>query len=493
MIRLLRLIKLDKYIPSISLIDDVIRLKLSSLRVAFFAATTLWVLFAAGVFLFEHDDKDQALDDPVPLYGCDQDCTMSDRFQNYFNSLVYTGIHLTGDYPIITYSWPSRIVNFFMVIAAVGVVSIPSGLIASGFVEIVQSKNKRLRGESSFVGRPGDDWYEVQYRALADMPPPTSKHGPTIDRWQHDVNEFLNGTKGPDGHTRFTTLSYSGRVFIFAVIIANVVAVLAESIPWIDKRIGNERGNFFDAFEAVSVFIFLGEYALRLFSASKCREALYSPVVYATTFFGIVDLLSTAPWFVEQLLLSSGHLNAEGTRIFRVFRVFRLLQLEDFVTAFSKLDNVFRASLDVLRATGLLAMIIWVSCGALFFIFEENNPNWRECNDSIPLRRSTENDPPGCFDFYTTKDCNAYYPDSCTQTAFVNMPDSLYFTAVFLGGEWGVVDFTWPGRFVCLFLCIVGIALCAIPIGTLFDSFGAVLGLAPDDNEDGPGSNEEEE
>ena len=37
---------------------------------------------------------------------------------------------------------------------------------------------------------------------------------------------------------------------------------------------------------------------------------------------------------------------------------------------------------------------------------------------------------------------------------------------------------------VCMFLCVVGIALYAIPIGTLFDSFGAVLGLAEEDDED---------
>jgi hypothetical protein len=42
-----------------------------------------------------------------------------------------------------------------------------------------------------------------------------------------------------------------------------------------------------------------------------------------------------------------------------------------------------------------------------------------------------------------------------------------YYTAVFLGGEWGKVDFTWPGRMVCMFLCTAGIALYAIPVGTL--------------------------
>ena len=57
------------------------------------------------------------------------------------------------------------------------------------------------------------------------------------------------------------------------------------------------------------------------------------------------------------------------------------------------------------------------------------------------------------------------------------MPDSLYYVAVFLGGEWGLVDFTWGGRMVCMFLCVIGIALYAIPVGTLFESFGNSIRL----------------
>jgi len=182
------------------------------------------------------------------------------------------------------------------------------------------------------------------------------------------------------------------------------------------------------------------------------------------------------------------YLDASGdnAKIFRIFRIFRILQLEDFVVAFSKLDNVFRASKDVLKATGLMAIIIWVGCGALFFIFEENNPNWRSCDPSVaPTQLEKSNKAlPGCFDFRSTKECNDFYPGMCEQSAFNNMPESLYYTAVFLGGEWGVVDFTWPGRVVCLFLCVVGIALYAIPVGTLFDSFGAVLGLVEDEDDE---------
>lgn len=189
------------------------------------------------------------------------------------------------------------------------------------------------------------------------------------------------------------------------------------------------------------------------------------------------------------VLARTGHLNGDEAKIFRIFRIFRVLQLEDFIVAFSKLDNVFRASKDVLKATGLMAIIIWVGTSALFYIFEENNPNFRQCDGSIPLVGT--DDGPGCYDFSSTAACNEYYPGMCDQKVFTNMPNTLFFVAVFLGGEWGVVDFTWPGKLVCMFLCVAGIALYSIPVGTLFDSFGAVVGLSEEDEEDGDDDDDE--
>ena len=65
---------------------------------------------------------------------------MAVRFDSVLDTLTYTCVHLTGDYPIVTYNFWGRTVCFFMVLAAVGVVSITSGLIASGFAQIVKSK-----------------------------------------------------------------------------------------------------------------------------------------------------------------------------------------------------------------------------------------------------------------------------------------------------------------------------------------------------------------
>lgn len=100
MLRLLRLLKLDKYVPSITLIDDVIRLKKKVLVVSCFAAATLTILFSGLMYLAEHQDHSMEIDN-LPLYGCYENCTESVRYNNMFASIPLTGIHLTGDFPII--------------------------------------------------------------------------------------------------------------------------------------------------------------------------------------------------------------------------------------------------------------------------------------------------------------------------------------------------------------------------------------------------------
>ncbi len=257
MFRLLRLLKLDKYFPSLTLIDDVFRLKKKALITSSFAAATLWILFAGVMYLAEYKDHSMEIDD-VPLYHCTDSCTMSDRYRNFFVSMSYVGIHLTGDFPLVEYDGYGRIICFFIIIAAVGVVSVPSGLIASGFADIVQSKSKK--SDPSAIA--GDDWYEEEYRRLEGVPPPPSQFGETIDALQFKAHEFLNGVEtesSKEVHRSLPSLIF--RNVFFILIIGNIIAVITESVPEIDKAVGNENGNFFDFFEGISIVVFtIGEF-----------------------------------------------------------------------------------------------------------------------------------------------------------------------------------------------------------------------------------------
>jgi len=477
MLRLLRLLKLDEYIPSITLIDDVFRLKRQPLAIAGAAAAALWAIFSALLYLSEADDTSNALD-PLPAYGCAANCSMADRFSSLPSAAFYTLIHLTGDYPIITYSAWGRVVCFVMVVAAVGIVSIPSGLIASGFSEVVE-------GHAST--RSGDGYFEREYKKLEGVAPPPSRCGALADKLQLRALAFLNGTPDGGGGVRRSAASALFRNVVLFLILTNLLAVAAETVPQLDRAVGNEPFNFFDTFEALSVAVFSFEYLLRIFSISKDREHLYSRMFYATTFFGIIDVASFLPWYIQQIGIALGlfgHDKSDAAAIFRIFRLFRILQLERFMVAFTLLDNVFRASADVLKATGVMALIIWVGGTALFYLFEVNNPNYRTCDEEVPLEE--------CFAFASTAECNEAYPGSCSQDSFTTMPETLYLTAIFLCGEWAIVDFTWGGRIVAVFMCAAGIAIAAIPIGTLFESFGAVVGIDGDGDEQADAGDEKE-
>jgi hypothetical protein len=410
MLRVLRLFKLDKYVPSISLIDDVFRAKQHALTVAGFVAGVLWVIFATLLYLAERNSHQE-------------EGLMAERFANIPIALQVTMIHLTGDYPLIDYGFWGRFINFFMVIAAAGVVGVPSGLVADGFVSVVKDTQKaNLFTLSHLSPRPP-----------APTPP---AHDPSSawDRAQLSVHEFLN--PGPNGPA---SAAYFERG-VFALILLNILAVFLESVPHIDRGVGNAPGNAFDVFEAISVVVFTFEFALRVFSVRYDSAHEFSRMFYLTTFFGVVDIFAILPWYIQLVLEAAGV--RVNVFIFRIARVFRILQLEHFVEAFTLLDDVYRASKQVLQATGLLALVIWVGSATLFYLSEQGNSNFADID------------------------------------AFQNVFDSLYFTAVFLGGEWGLVDFTLFGKILSIILCVLGLALFAIPIGTLFEAFEDIIGKA---------------
>lgn len=164
-----------------------------------------------------------------------------------------------GDFPLVEYGGFGRVILFFAVLAAVGVVAIPSGVIASGFAEIVATKLKSANPEKDqkLVGKKGDDWFDIHKEELKGVPPPPSKLGPRVDALQFNVLWYLEGqedeTTGEHVRSKF---SKAGRVVFFVMIISNVIAVVCESVPEIDKSVGNKAGNFFDVFEALSVLYF---------------------------------------------------------------------------------------------------------------------------------------------------------------------------------------------------------------------------------------------
>ena len=115
----------------------------------------------------------------------------------------------------------------------------------------------------------------------------------------------------------FGTESAGGRRFDLWLLVAIVISVSVvmldsiESLHW-------EYGTLFYGIEWFFTILFTLEYLARL-------SCVRSPLKYATSFFGIVDLLSVLPTYLALLL--PGAQAFLVIRVLRVLRIFRVLRL----------------------------------------------------------------------------------------------------------------------------------------------------------------------
>jgi voltage-gated potassium channel len=152
----------------------------------------------------------------------------------------------------------------------------------------------------------------------------------------------------------------AGRYFDHALtwlILLSVVTVILESV-------GNVRehyGKLLYGLEWAFTLLFTVEYFLRLLSVRR-------PLRYATSFFGVVDLLAIIPTYLSIFLPGSQYLLV--IRILRLLRVFRLLKLSEYVTEADTLRTALRASRRKISVFTSAVMLLVVIIGTLMYVVE---------------------------------------------------------------------------------------------------------------------------
>lgn len=115
----------------------------------------------------------------------------------------------------------------------------------------------------------------------------------------------------------FFTDTKAGKAFdvvLLITILINMLAVMLESV----QSINEQHGNTLKITEWVITGLFIIEYALRIWVSEK-------PWKYIFSFYGLVDLLSILPLFMEMLFIGSHSLAIiRSLRLLRLFRVFKL-------------------------------------------------------------------------------------------------------------------------------------------------------------------------
>ncbi|MFA0238109.1 MULTISPECIES: ion transporter [Vibrio] len=158
----------------------------------------------------------------------------------------------------------------------------------------------------------------------------------------------------------FGTHTPAGRAFdisLIVAILASLLVLILESIP----NVMTEWSQQLRYIEYTFTALFTLEYLLRLYCSPK-------PKSYATSFYGVVDLLAILPTYLAIIFPGASFMGV--VRLLRVMRIFRILKLVRYLQD----SNILLRSLLMARRKILIFFstvgILVVIFGALIFVIE---------------------------------------------------------------------------------------------------------------------------
>lgn len=153
-------------------------------------------------------------------------------------------------------------------------------------------------------------------------------------------------------------------LFLMALIILNVVAVVLETVESVKTR----HEAFLHGFDLVSIWIFSAEYVLRIWSCTadpRYASSIRGRVRYILTPMALVDLLAVLPFYMPVLL----HCDLRMVRALRLFRLFRLLKLTRYASCLRTFGRVLSEKKEPLLLSCLImGLMVIFSSSLLYFV-----------------------------------------------------------------------------------------------------------------------------
>jgi len=213
-------------------------------------------------------------------------------------------------------------------------------------------------------------------------------------------------------------------LFIYILIMANIVAMILESHDFIKRR----YDQIFSYFESISILIFTLEYFYRIYLSYQDKR--WKGVKgYIFSFFGMIDFISILPFYIKQFVLIDGRF----FRILRLFRLSRIFKLGRDSKSLKLFIKALTAVKNELKFTLFLSLLcILFSASAIYFLENEAQPE-----------------------------------------VFSSITASLWWATVSLAtvGYGDVVPVTTWGKIFAGIISLIGIGIVAIPTGIISASF----------------------
>lgn len=152
----------------------------------------------------------------------------------------------------------------------------------------------------------------------------------------------------------------AGKLFDIVLIISIMLSILAVMLDSV-ASIRQTYGHILSAVEWFFTIVFTIEYILRLISIGR-------PGKYATSFYGVVDLISIVPTYFSLIFPASKFLLV--FRVLRILRVFRVLKLVQYLKEVNLLMQAMRSSQRKITVFLFAVLTLVVIFGSLMYLIE---------------------------------------------------------------------------------------------------------------------------
>ena len=229
--------------------------------------------------------------------------------------------------------------------------------------------------------------------------------------------------------------------------------------------------------EIVVVGVFSIDYILRFYTADLIDpkfQGFVGRLKFIPTFFSLVDLASTVPFYVDSFLLPDRDLAASN--FLRMFRLLRMMKVEGrFDLALGLIDDVFYAQRGVLGTALFVGVTVWGVVSSFFYVAERKNPSMIYCGaapdwcfegqDDIDTSLCTT-DEWGIVDCSAAGCENRDGQESCWNS-YRSIVDASFWTLMNLFGEFALVDqhSVW-GKVLGTFTAVFAVAVFALPVSS---------------------------
>lgn len=247
-----------------------------------------------------------------------------------------------------------------------------------------------------------------------------SMNNKNLNRWRQKTYEIIFKADTPWGK-RFD-------IILLSVILISIVLVMIESVPSYQSLYGQPLRQG----EWIITILFTIEYILRIVSSPK-------PLKYLFSFLGIIDFLAVIPTYLGLIVPDAQALAV--IRAIRLLRIYRILRLYHFIRAGRLLILSLQRSARKILIFMMFVVILVILLGSIMYVVEGG------------------------------------------ENGFYSIPLSIYWAVITLTtvGYGDIVPVTALGKFISIFIMLLGYSIIAIPTGIVSVEMSNTFNRPPDE------------